>query len=90
MDSFSSLAERSSMISRLSELDITITQSQWHLQETLQLIDRLRAHYLHIQEKFSDAERQRALLLTEVARLFDVSDVLQSGAPSREHGPVVG
>lgn len=88
MDSFSSLAERSSMISRLSELDITITQSQWHLQETLQLIDRLRAHYLHIQEKLSDAERERASLLPEAARLFDVGDVLQSRAPNVSMAPV--
>jgi len=86
MDSLS--AERSSMMSRLAELDLIINQSQWHLQETLQLIDRMRVHYLHIQEKLSEAEGERASLLTQAARLFDVSDVLQSRAPSVSMAPV--
>jgi 3'-phosphoadenosine 5'-phosphosulfate sulfotransferase (PAPS reductase)/FAD synthetase len=51
-------AERSSNMSRLAELDLIIKQTQWHLQETLELIDRMRKHYLDILDKLSDAERE--------------------------------
>ena len=67
-------AERSSIMSRLAELDLTIKQAQWHLHETRELIDRMRKHYLEILDKLGDAEREQASLLTDAARLFDVRD----------------
>lgn len=77
MDSLAPLAaERSSVMSQLAEVDLIIKQAQWDLHETLELIDRLRAHYIHIQDKLNVAERQRASLLTEAARLFDACDLI--------------
>jgi hypothetical protein len=75
MDSLASrAADHSSIISRLAELDLIIKQAQSHMHETLELMDRMRAHYLHIQEKLSDAEREQASLLTEAQRLFGASN----------------
>jgi chromosome segregation ATPase len=71
-------AERSSVMSRLAELDLIIKQTQQDLHETLQLIDRLREHYLHIQDKLSDAESEQASLLTRATRLWDAGDLIEA------------
>jgi uncharacterized membrane-anchored protein YhcB (DUF1043 family) len=74
------------MMTRLAELDLIIKQAQLHLRETLELIDRMRAHYLQIQETLSDAEREHASLLAEAARCFAVSKVVPDSRAERQHG----
>jgi hypothetical protein len=78
--------DRSSIMSRLAEVDLIIKQTQSNLHETLELIDQLREHYLRIQEKLSDAEREQAALLREASRLFDASDPLAESGGERRHG----
>jgi hypothetical protein len=69
MNSPASLAsDGSSILSRLAELDLIVEQTRRGLYETLELIDRMREHYLHLQGRLSDAEREQASLLAEAAR----------------------
>jgi hypothetical protein len=80
--------DRSSIMRRLAEVDLIIKQTQSNLHETLELIDRLREHYLRIQEKLSDAEREQAALLTEASRFFDASDLPAESGGERGRGAV--
>ena len=75
------------MISRLAELDLIIKQTQCDLRETLALIDRLREHYLQIQDRLGDAEREHALLLTKAVPVSDESNLMAEFRDQPGHGP---
>jgi hypothetical protein len=66
-------ADVSSIMSRLAALDLIVEQTRRDMFETLELIDRMREHYLHLQGKFSDAEREQASLVAEATRFYNAA-----------------
>ena len=57
------------IMSRLAALDLIIKQGRRDLDETLELIERLREQCIDIERRVVDAVREQASLLTQAERL---------------------